>query len=256
MAQPDPWEDLRLKKCTRCHLSFSTTEKALEHILTSSRHFTCEICKEWYNPKNGGEIKVEEYETADDLYAHQKKRHPTSFCDHCDKWLPVFDDHAQHLITEHCHACDVCPLKEVGVFPTAALLEEHKRSKMHLRYVTRKACQDVPVPKKAEKSPAEKKKNYPGHYGTIQISPYSTQQEVNKAAKAMRISTHPDRLKRQAGLTEEQKKAIDVHAILVGQAADILSDPHLRRKYDSEIRVEIPAARKEFRRGFGGHSGS
>lgn len=51
----------------------------------------------------------------------------------------------------------------------------------------------------------------------------------------MRIKVHPDRLKRAGGLTVEQERAIDLEAKLVGQAADVLSDPGLRRGYDLKL---------------------
>ena len=57
---------------------------------------------------------------------------------------------------------------------------------------------------------------------------HSCHEEVLKAAKEMRVKMHPDRLKRQEGLTEEQKQAIDMETALVGQAAHVRSDPNLR----------------------------
>lgn len=72
---------------------------------------------------------------------------------------------------------------------------------------------------------------------TLGISPDSSQEQIIKAAKEVRIKTHPDRLKRQGGLTEEQERKVDVEAALVGQAADILSNPELRRKYDMRLRA-------------------
>lgn len=50
--------------------------------------------------------------------------------------------------------------------------------------------------------------------------------------------SHPDWLKRQEGLTAEQMVTIDRKAAMVGQAADILSDPSLRQKYDRKIREQ------------------
>lgn len=77
------------------------------------------------------------------------------------------------------------------------------------------------------------------HYVTLGISPSSSHEQVVKVAKKMRIEVHPDRLKQECGqgdgLTEEQEKAIDLEAKLVGQAADALSDPALRRMYDLKL---------------------
>ena len=47
---------------------------------------------------------------------------------------------------------------------------------------------------------------------------------IEKAAKKMRIASHPDKLKK-SGMTEEELKAIDEQAAKVGQAAEILSNP-------------------------------
>ena len=75
----------------------------------------------------------------------------------------------------------------------------------------------------------------PDHYARLGVRAHSSHEEVLKAAKEMRIKTHPDRLKRQAGLTEEEKQAIDAEAAFVGQAADVLSDPDLRLIYDCKM---------------------
>ena len=74
-----------------------------------------------------------------------------------------------------------------------------------------------------------------GYYAVLEIDSRSSHEQVIKAAKEMRVKFHPDRLKRQEGLTEEQKQTIDTKAGLVGEAAEILSDPVLRRKYDQEM---------------------
>ena len=72
-------------------------------------------------------------------------------------------------------------------------------------------------------------------YEILGISPDSSHEQVVKVAKKVRVKVHPDRLKRVGGLTEEQERAVDQEAALVGQAADILSDPVLRRRYDMRL---------------------
>lgn len=76
----------------------------------------------------------------------------------------------------------------------------------------------------------------PDHYERLGISKGSSHEQVLKAAKEMRVKTHPDRLKRREGLTEEEIREIDVEAALVGEAADVLSDPGMRYRYDCKMR--------------------
>lgn len=81
------------------------------------------------------------------------------------------------------------------------------------------------------------RESLPDHYARLGVGKDSSHGEVLKAAKAMRVKVHPDRRKRQEGLTDEEKGAIDQEAALVGQAADVLSDPGLRRRYDHDRRM-------------------
>ena len=76
----------------------------------------------------------------------------------------------------------------------------------------------------------------PDHYARLGISRGSSHEQVLKAAKEMRVKTHPDRLKRREGLREEEIQAIDLEAALVGEAADVLSDPGMRYRYDRKMR--------------------
>ena len=89
---------------------------------------------------------------------------------------------------------------------------------------------------KAPNGGSGNKEMLPCHYARLGISADSSHEQVLKAAKEMRVKTHPDRLKRKEGLTEGEERGIDVEAALVGQAADILSDPVLREKYDRSMR--------------------
>lgn len=92
------------------------------------------------------------------------------------------------------------------------------------------------APKNGGDTPKVKEDTIPrSHYTTLGVSPRSSHEEIIKAAKVMRVMAHPDRLKRWGGLTEEQEKAIDANAVIVGQAADILSNPLLRAVYDMSL---------------------
>lgn len=51
----------------------------------------------------------------------------------------------------------------------------------------------------------------------------------------MRIACHPDKLKRQQGLTKAQLDEIDETAKRVGGAADTLTDSVARARYDCRL---------------------
>lgn len=113
------------------------------------------------------------------------------------------------------------------MFPVPELCNGHCR-----------ACFSAKVPEGCPK-PAKRDgvgEGFPDHYyAKLGIGASSSHEQVRRAAKEMRIKTHPDRLKRQEGLTDEEKRAIDKEAALVGQAAEILSDPGLREMYDCKM---------------------
>ena len=75
----------------------------------------------------------------------------------------------------------------------------------------------------------------PDHYKRLGVSIDSSHEEVVRAAKEMRVKMHPDWRKRTVGLTVEEERMIDLEAQLVGQAADILTDPDARKAYDSHV---------------------
>ena len=73
-------------------------------------------------------------------------------------------------------------------------------------------------------------------YAVLRVNSKSSAEEIEKAAKKRRIKTHPDRLERRDGLTEEEKEHIREEAKQVGWAADILTDPITKASYDREVR--------------------
>ena len=59
-----------------------------------------------------------------------------------------------------------------------------------------------------------------------------------RTAKEMRVKMHPDQRKRGLNglrLSGQEMRMIDEEAAAVGMAADILSDPDLRLKYDRKM---------------------
>ena len=84
----------------------------------------------------------------------------------------------------------------------------------------------------AEREPVQNKP--PDHYAILGISPTATTAEILKAAKKMRIETHPDRLSGR-NLSPAQEAERLEKSKNVGLAADILSEPATKRKYDEEV---------------------
>lgn len=69
-----------------------------------------------------------------------------------------------------------------------------------------------------------------------------TQEELLKVAKQKRIDVHPDRLKRQEGLSPKKLAKIDTIAKEIGEAAVSLSNlslsnPKERATYDRKVAV-------------------
>lgn len=138
-----------------------------------------------------------------------------------------------------CNGCHKC-------FITSKLLKAHRKTCEKVNPPRKKPPSTaIPsrgeiakkkIPKARERDALNAKKPQT-HHVTLGISQNSSHEQIMKAAKEMRIKMHPDRLKRQGGLTQEQKKKIDVEAARVGQPADILSNPELRAKYGGKLRA-------------------
>ena len=73
----------------------------------------------------------------------------------------------------------------------------------------------------------------PDHYKTLGIARDAPAEEIERAARKMRINCHPDKLKRK-GTTPEEDSQIDEHAKTVGWAADILCNKVSKEKYDGQ----------------------
>ena len=71
----------------------------------------------------------------------------------------------------------------------------------------------------------------PDYYAILGISSRASPDEIAKAARKMRIETHPDKLK-TPGMSAREEKKIDERAASVGQAADVLMDSAQKRMYD------------------------
>ena len=81
-------------------------------------------------------------------------------------------------------------------------------------------------------SKAEEK--FPDYYAALKIGPLASDEEIKSAAKRRRVEVHPDRLKTR-GMSNSECAKIDAAAAMVGQAADVLQNPELKRKYDRNL---------------------
>ena len=130
-----------------------------------------------------------------------------------------------HMPSLHypCHRCN-------RYFESLELLDAHCEMPGHTRIHGNFRHQPPPAP--------AVEKIVPDYYAFLNIHPQSSHDEIVKAAKEMRIATHADRLKRVGVLLSAvEERRIDERAALVGQAADVLLNETLRRKYDSKMGV-------------------
>ncbi|KAL9010397.1 MAG: hypothetical protein Q9173_004661 [Seirophora scorigena] len=88
--------------------------------------------------------------------------------------------------------------------------------------------------KKAPTGSQRPPKGFPDLYGCLDLFVWSPQEEIVQAARRRRIEVHPDKVKKP-NMTDKELRRIDEIAMEVGQAADILSDPVKRAKYDREL---------------------
>ena len=220
----DPMADEPFIECKNCDVVFPTKGEHLDHIISSPLHFNCKQCI-----KHPGSTQVVEFESADILRSHWNNQHADLYCEHCDRCFTEPIETILHFQRQHNHTCFVCG---IDALPTIKLLQAHRRSDEH-----KNACANAynrflnTLPPKLDVD------NVPNHYATLQVDPYSSQYQIFGAANDMRVKTNPGRLKRQAGLTEEQGIAIDVEAARVREASDVLTDPTLRRAYDRRMNV-------------------
>ncbi len=197
-------------RCRKCRKNFTDIAERNHHFQTSPRHFCCRYCEQ-----------VVQFGNADSLRYHYIDRHNELYCHFCDQHFPNTFQRHLHMEARH-RSCLACR----KMFPVPELHHEHCRS-----------CYSAKFGEAFPEGPDGDGDGgrLPNHYRRLGISGHSSHEEVLKTAKEMRVKTHPDRLKRRAGLTEEEKRAIDAEAALVGQAADVLSDPDLRLEYDRKM---------------------
>ena len=75
------------------------------------------------------------------------------------------------------------------------------------------------------------------YYDLLGTTSNATHPEILKAAKKARIAAHPDRRSGE-GLSPEEVDRIVEQSKAVGEAADVLSEPSKRLRYDAKLRKE------------------
>ena len=199
--------------CKKCHQNFATLEERNHHFQTSTNHLLCRYCKQ----------SAGEFRSAQSLRYHYIDHHHELYCHFCDRHFLNPLQCLSHMDGRHwpCSACS-------KMTPRSALHNAHCQTCYPAKF-------GKAFPKTQNRTSGDSTKTLPHYYKRLGIGKDSSHEQVLKAAKEMRVKTHPDRLKRREGLTEEEERAIDREAALVGQAADVLSDPVLREKYDRSM---------------------
>ena len=85
-------------------------------------------------------------------------------------------------------------------------------------------------------SQPEAREYLPNYYATLEIDHLATADEIKIAAKRRRVEVHPDRLKR-IGMSDSESAKIDSVAAMVGQAAEVLQNPEMKREHDRTFRA-------------------
>lgn len=244
--------------CWPCNKSFASAEEKFDHRLNSSRHFLCRLCNDDVDHKG-----------ASDRELHYRESHQSQFCEFCAK-LFATDSACLYHMDNHHSFCEPCGIYFVDreerrqhwarsrehckeycthcgeIFPDLIAHVNRKHARRHERTPeehTNRTRGNGHDSYRGEQTPREEphrssSTRHTGvHYITLGVSPSAHQDEIKRAAKKRRVETHPDRLKRKPGLSQRQKASIDEEAAKVGYAADILSDPVSRMRYDQKVRA-------------------
>ena len=250
--------------CLECRQSFQSIADRDRHLRTSPRHFCCRYCE-----------NLCAFSNDDSLRSHYNTFHHEIYCELCDLHFANTIQYHSHFEAGHgscavcrklfsafdlcdkrcrtCHvkfiaemSCPYCDRHFANRFEKLDHLTARHRfcSVCHKPFsepdLFDKRCRTCHAKTRGTESPTSirSEKGPPDHYARLGISRNSTQEQVVKAAKEMRVKMHPDRRKRGLNglrLSGQEMRIIDEEAALVGMAADILSDPDLRLKYDCKM---------------------
>ncbi|KAL9128265.1 MAG: hypothetical protein Q9217_003027 [Psora testacea] len=225
--------------CHFCNMLFA--DKAVKDIHMGGSHSKCFYCQLYFDDEQS------------------RVRHRAVYCHFCKQDFLSSDKKEAHMKSVHAKECEDCKFNEMQKMYCFKHWTEREERKVGAKWFRgawwNSAFGIGGKPKRTPETSNHEQKN-DSHtpkpppapplpdglidlYAVLNIDPKSSGKEIKKAAKERRIKTHPDRLERREGLTEEEKKIIRERAKQVGWAADILTDPEQREEYDREVRLSM-----------------
>lgn len=194
----------------------------------------------------------------------EKERHERSWCHFCGVGMEDGLGKRLHMRCRHRGLCEWCVLgeRECAVHQAVRREEDRRKREQQLRDIVRMLWLVegwlVVMAKLAYEGKQYRGKNSegkhpnPGDAGTkaaseeqleevpelfrlFRITPQADENAIRRAVRNRRVATHPDRLERQANLTEDQKEDIREESKFVGWAGDILLNRDQRELYLAEV---------------------
>lgn len=211
--------------CQKCVRLFETIEAYHVDLKTSNKYFLCQLCNDF-----------KDYRSLKNLRLHWHERHGSLYCKHCCEIFNSSADKKRHLDFQHlvCRRCNGWfgsssdAGKENYCESCKKVLESRKRHENYKKRSRTRFDRDSNL----EDGKTESQNALPDHYAVLRIPYNSSAEEIATASRQRRIEVHPDRLKRETGLSPDEMEAIDMEAKNVGYAAEVLGDETLRRQYD------------------------
>lgn len=224
--------------CKHCAEHFATVDAKGHHM--EARHAYCEPCGRYFDTPEQRR-----------LHWANSAAHRTTYCSRCDFDLPDAEAFRRHCAANH----RLRPYRTWRPEPSSTPGPADNRGRPRAepghpwndwqwRYSDEPGSGADEEPNERYRSERDQQRSggtpqeevVPDHYATLGVRTDSSQAEIIRASKKRRIETHPDRLKRAAGLSPADLAKIDAVAARVGWAADILCDAEARSKYDSKMR--------------------
>lgn len=214
--------------CEYCCINFSSATEKREH--SNSEHCVCERCMIWF--KSQGRRR---YHWA------SSDAHKDTYCKICK--LDFADPAAYTIHFSAVHGSE--PRERVGNGKDAGnekpqpsnIGKENATTGSSRKFYKDSNSKDGKNKSRPKKSAGREEKAPPNHYRTLGIPSSSSAEAIARASRQRRIEVHPDRLKRQEGLSPEELEMIDIEAKNVGFAADVLSNEIQRLRYDRTWRL-------------------
>lgn len=228
-------------RCMLCSTTLPSSELLGEHYKDDHPQDCCQFCKMIFDSPSNAKRHRDNFHhpcpkctgyfsTRENLKTHftYSGDHAEDYCYICDMLFSTRDEWWNHMTRNHIF-CQFC----YRTYWKPEYLRQHIAER-------HSSEQPQPSPKHDQHEPNMNINVIHDanmtHYQILGLSPSSSHQDILRVARQQRIACHPDRLLQQEGLSAEEIREIQVRAQRVGQAADVLSDPVLRAKYDSERR--------------------